>query len=311
MAGGRERVLRRRIGSVQNTKKITRAMELIAATRVVKAQQLARAARPYANQITSVIENLAAGGAEVDHPLLREADQIQRVGVIVIASDRGLAGPYNSSVIRAAERQVQNARAEGADYSLIVVGKKARDYFNFRNYLIDSYTTGISDKPSYDDARVLAETVADMFITGRVDRVELVYTEFLSLGSQRVTVRRFLPLESTETIAAEGGGQAEIAASFEFEPSPEGVLEALLPRYVEARLFGALLEAAASEHANRQRAMKAATDNAEELITKLSREMNQARQDAITTEIMEIVGGAEALGGDQGAEKLTPVGAEA
>ncbi|MCH2622967.1 MAG: ATP synthase F1 subunit gamma, partial [Acidimicrobiales bacterium] len=248
MAGGRERVLRRRIGSVQNTKKITRAMELIAATRVAKAQQLARAARPYANQITTVIENLAAGGAEVDHPLLREAEQVQMVGVIVIASDRGLAGPYNSSVIRAAERQVQNARAEGADYSLIVVGKKARDYFTFRNYSVDSYTTGISDKPSYEDARALAETVADMFVEGRVDRVELVYTEFLSLGSQRVTVRRFLPLESTETIAAEGAGRAEVAASFEFEPSPEGVLEALLPRYVEARLFGALLEAAASEH---------------------------------------------------------------
>ena len=309
MAGGRERVLRRRIGSIQNTKKITRAMELIAATRVVKARQLAWAARPYAEQITSVIENLAAGGAEVDHPLLREAERVERVGVIVIASDRGLAGPYNSSVIRAAERQVQNARAEGADYALIVVGKKARDYFAFRRYAIESYTTGISDKPAYDDARVLAETVADMFIGGRVDRVELVYTEFLSLGSQRVTVRRFLPLESTQTIATKGRGRAEATAAFEFEPSPEGVLEALLPRYVEARLFGALLEAAASEHANRQRAMKAATDNAEELITKLSREMNRARQDAITTEIMEIVGGAEALGEDAETEELASVGA--
>ena len=310
MAGGKERVLRRRIGSVQNTKKITRAMELIAATRVVKAQQLARAARPYAEQITSVIENLAAGGADIDHPLLREAEDIQRVGVIVIASDRGLAGPYNSAVIRAAERQVQNARSESADYSLIIVGKKARDYFSFRNYEVDSYTTGISDKPTYDDARILAEAVSKMFIDGHLDRVELVYTEFLSLGSQRVTVRRFLPLESTETIAAEGDGQSEMSSSFEFEPSPEGVLEALLPRYVEARLFGALLEAAASEHANRQRAMKAATDNAEELITKLSREMNQARQDAITTEIMEIVGGAEALGDGKDLEELTPVGAE-
>ena len=310
MAGGKERVLRRRIGSVQNTKKITRAMELISATRVVKAQQLARAARPYANQITSVIENLAAGGAEVDHPLLRESEQIGRVGVIVIASDRGLAGPYNSSVIRAAERQVQNARAEGADYSLIVVGKKARYYFVFRGYVVDSYTTGISDKPTYEDARNLADTVSRMFTDGRLDRVELVYTEFISLGSQRATVRRFLPLEDTETIAAEGGGKAEATAAFEFEPSPEGVLEALLPRYIEARLFGALLEAAASEHANRQRAMKAATDNAEELITKLSREMNQARQDAITTEIMEIVGGAEALGGDDKTEQLAPAAAE-
>ncbi len=310
MAGGRERVLRRRIGSVQNTKKITRAMELIAATRVVKAQQRARMAKPYAEQITSVIENLAAGGAEVDHPLLRQAEKVERVGVIVISSDRGLAGPYNSSVIKAAERQVQNARSEGADYSLIVIGKKARDYFAFRNYAIDSYTDGISDNPSYEDARRIAEEVAALFTDGRIDRVELVYTEFLSLGSQKVATRRFLPLESTESIAAEG--DAGVSGAFEFEPSPEAVLAALLPRYVEARLFGALLESAASEHANRQRAMKAATDNAEELITKLSREMNRARQDAITTEIMEIVSGAEALGSDNQDETIEePVAAGA
>jgi len=310
LAGGRERVLRRRIGSVQNTKKITRAMELIAATRVVKAQQRARAARPYAEQITAVIENLAAGGAEVDHPLLRRAEKVERVGVIVISSDRGLAGPYNSSVIKAAERQVQNARSEGADYSLIVIGKKARDYFAFRKYAIDSFTMGISDNPTYEDARRIADEVSAMFSEGRIDRVELAYTEFVSLGSQKVATRRFLPLESTETIATEGSGDTDLSGAFEFEPSPEAVLESLLPRYVEARLFGALLDSAASEHASRQRAMKAATDNAEELITKLSREMNQARQDAITTEIMEIVSGAEALGSDNESEEPAPVGAE-
>jgi translation initiation factor IF-3 len=158
----------------------------------------------------------------------------------------------------------------------------------------------------------VAETVASMFTLGRVDRVELVYTEFMSIGSQKVTTRRFLPLESTETIAAVGGGEAAVSGSFEFEPSPEAVLAALLPRYVEARLFGALLESAASEHANRQRAMKAATDNAEELITKLSREMNRARQDSITTEIMEIVSGAEALGSDDETEdRPAAVGVEA
>jgi len=310
LAGGKERVLRRRIGSVQNTKKITRAMELIAATRVVKAQQRARAARPYAEQITAVIENLAAGGAEVDHPLLRKAEKVERVGVIVISSDRGLAGPYNSSVIKAAERQVQNARSEGADYSLIVIGKKARDYFAFRKYAIDSFTMGISDNPTYEDARRIADEVSAMFSEGRIDRVELAYTEFVSLGSQKVATRRFLPLESTETIATEGSGDTDLSGAFEFEPSPEAVLESLLPRYVEARLFGALLDSAASEHASRQRAMKAATDNAEELITKLSREMNQARQDAITTEIMEIVSGAEALGSDNESEEPAPVGAE-
>ena len=193
-------------------------MELIAATRVVKAQQRARSAKPYAEQITSVIENLAAGGAEVDHPLLRKAEKVSRVGVVVISSDRGLAGPYNSSVIRAAERQVQNARSEGADYSLIVIGRKARDYFAFRNFNIDSYTEGISDNPTYEDARRISETVSEMFSEGKVDRVELVYTEFLSIGSQKVTVRRFLPLEDTEVIASEGGGDSNLSTAFEFEP---------------------------------------------------------------------------------------------
>jgi F-type H+-transporting ATPase subunit gamma len=184
---------------------------------------------------------------------------------------------------------------EGRDYSLILIGKKAESYFKFRNYRIDATFTGISDTPTYADACAVAERVAELFTECQVDVVQLIYTEFVSAGSQRVAVRRFLPLESTAEIAAEGGGDASATASVEFEPSPEAVLEALLPRYVEARLFGALLESAASEHASRQRAMKSATDNAEELQNKLTIQMNRARQDAITTEIMEIVGGAEAL----------------
>ena len=295
MPGGEERILRRRISSVQSTKKITRAMELIAATRVVKAQQRAHAARPYANRITTVIEDLAAAGATAEHPLLRRSDDVRTVGYIVITSDRGLAGPYNSSVIRAAEREIMAASREGKDYSLILVGRKARDYFRFRNYRIDASFEGMSDTPRYADARTLAREVSDRFTSGAVDQVMLVYMEFVSLGSQKVVLRRFLPLASIEEIAELGGGSAEARAAFEFEPSPSGVLEVLLPRYVESRLFSALLDAAASEHANRQRAMKAATDNAEELIVKLTRMMNRARQDAITTEIMEIVGGAEAL----------------
>ena len=175
---------------------------------------------------------------------------------------------------------------------------------------MESFTEGISDNPTYEDARRIAETVATLFTDNHIDRVELVYTEFLSIGSQKVATRRFLPLESTETIATEGSGDSKSTDSFEFEPSPEAVLESLLPRYVEARLFGALLESAASEHANRQRAMKSATDNAEDLIVKLDREMNRARQDAITTEIMEIIGGAEALGDDDQPEDLVPAGAE-
>lgn len=297
MPGGKERELRRRISSVQSTKKITRAMELIAATRVVKAMQRADAARPYARRITSVIENLAAGGASVDHPLLREVDEVKTVGFIVIAGDRGLAGAFNTNPIRAAERQLMAHQTEGKDYSLFCVGKKPGAYFRFRNYRVDHAYEGFTADPTYEDARRIAEDVAAAFISGQIDEVELIYTEFISMGTQRVSVRRFLPLEDTTVMAAEGGGSAEAASAFEFEPSPEAVLESLLPRYIEARLFGALLDNAASEHANRQRAMKSATDNAEDLITKLSREMNAARQASITTEIMEIVGGAEALGG--------------
>ena len=296
MPGGKERELRRRIGSIQSTKKITRAMELIAATRVVKAMQRANAARPYAKLITSVIEDLAAGGAEVDHPLLRQAPEVRNVGFIVLTGDRGLAGAYNTSVIRAAERQLMGHVSEGKGYSLCCVGRKSAGYFRFRNYRIDHGFSGFSDNPSYDDARRIAEAVTESFLSEAVDQVELIYTEFVSVGTQRVVVRRFLPLVDTKMMVAEGSGTGSRADSFEFEPSPEAVMEALLPRYTEARLYGALLDAAASEHASRQRAMKAATDNAEELITKLSRAMNRARQDAITTEIMEIVGGAEALG---------------
>ena len=295
MAGGKERVLRRRIASVQSTKKITRAMELIAATRVAKAQQRAAEARPYAEQITGVIQDLAEGGANVDHPLLAQPEQVNKVAFVVMTSDRGLAGAYNTSVIRAAEREIQAVRAEGKDYALVVIGKKAESYFKFRHFTMDAVFTDMSDTPHFEDARKVAQTVSDLFIDGDVDQVELVYTRFVSMASQQVAVRRFLPLQTREH-----DERSEALASFEFEPSPEGVLESLLPRYVEARLFAALLDSAASEHASRQRAMKAATDNAEELILTLSRAMNRARQDSITTEIMEIVSGAEALRADAG-----------
>ena len=298
MPGGQERILRRRINSVQSTKKITRAMELIAATRVVKAMVRANEARPYAAKITGVIEDLAAQGTAVSHPLLQQADEINTVAYVVVTSDRGLAGPFNSAVIRATEREVMAAQTEGKDYRLILIGKKSRDYFKFRNYNIHSFYGGMTDSPTYEMAREVAGQVREMFESGEVQQVVLTYQEFISMGTQRVAVRRFLPLESMNVVAEAGGGSAEAKAEFEFEPSPEGVLEALLPRYVESRLFSALLDASASEHANRQRAMKAATDNAEELITKLSRALSRARQDAITTEIMEIVGGAEALGDD-------------
>jgi F-type H+-transporting ATPase subunit gamma len=294
MAGGKERVLRRRIKSVESTKKITRAMELISASRIVKAQQRVAAARPYSEQITEVIRNLAKAGAGRSHPLLQERDSVSKVGFVVIAADRGLAGGYNSAVIRTAERSLREHQAQGREYSLILVGKKAADYFRFRGYRVDAVFTGMTDQPRYEDARKVAEEVMRRFEEGDVDLVELAYTQFLSVGTQSVRLRQFIPIEApaiTEAQSELTGPQAD----YEFEPEPDAILDRLLPRYAEARLFAALLDASASEHAARQRAMKSATDNAEELIKVLQRKMNSARQESITTEIMEIVGGAEAL----------------
>jgi F-type H+-transporting ATPase subunit gamma len=293
MAGGKERVLRRRIKSVESTKKITRAMELISASRIVKAQQRVAAARPYSEQITEVIRNLAKAGAGKSHALLSERETINKVGFVVVAADRGLAGGYNSAVIRAAERSLKEHQARGRDYSLILVGKKAADYFRFRGYRVDAVFTGMTDQPRYEDAREVAEEVMRRFDEGEVDLVELAYTQFLSLGTQTVRVRQFVPIEAGAITEAPTSDGPE--ADYEFEPEPDAILDKLLPRYAEARLFAAMLDASASEHAARQRAMKSATDNAEELIKVLQRSMNRARQESITTEIMEIVGGAEAL----------------
>ncbi len=291
MAGGKERVLRRRIKSVESSKKITRAMELIAASRIHKAQQRVAAARPYSEQITAVIRNLAAAGAGGGHPLLTARETISTVGFVVICADRGLAGGYNSGVLRQAERAIKAEVAAGRGYVLILVGKKARDYFRFRGYTITASFTGMSDSPSYEHARAVGEEVRTRFESGELDRVDIVYTQFLSVGTQKVLTRQFMPIETEAVLEAPTGPQAD----YEYEPDPDEILNSLLPRYAEARLFASLLDAAASEHAARQRAMKSATDNAEELITVLSREMNRARQESITTEILEIVGGAEAL----------------
>ena len=291
MAGGKERVLRRRIKSVESSKKITRAMELIAASRIHKAQQRVAAARPYSEQITAVIRNLASAGAGGGHPLLTARDSVSKVGFVVICADRGLAGGYNSGVLRAAERALKEEVASGREYVLILVGKKARDYFRFRGYTIAASFAGFVDNPSYEHAREVGEEVRTRFEEGGVDRVDLVYTQFLSVGTQRVVTRQFMPIEQETVVEAPEGPSAD----YEYEPEPDSILDSLLPRYAEARLFAALLDSTASFFAAQQRAMKSATDNAEELIRVLSRQMNRARQESITTEILEIVGGAEAL----------------
>ena len=294
---GQERVLRRRIKTMQSTKKITRAMELIAATRIVKAQQRVQAARPYAEQITAVVQSLAAGGAGAGQALLSPRPEVRKITYLVVVGDRGLCGGYNSNVIRMAERALQANRSQGKEYSLVLCGKKAEDYFRFRKYAIDAAFKGFSDKPAYENAREVVEYVAAKFEAEETDQVELFYTQFLSAGSQRAVQRRFMPMEIDTGDSTRPTG--ELQASYEFEPEPGVILGSILPRYLESRLYAAMLDATASEYANRQRAMKSATDNAGDLILNLSRQMNQARQAAITTEIMEIVGGAEALGSDK------------
>lgn len=296
MAGGQERILRRRISSIDATKKITRAMELIAGSRIVKAQRRVRSAKPYSEKVTDVIANLAGGGAGVDHPLLTQADQVNRVAYVVIAADRGLCGGYNNNVLRAVERAIAADQAQGRQYVLVLSGKKAAGYFSFRGYEVHAAYEGFSDQPNYSDAKTMAESVAELFESGDVQQVRLAYTRFLSMGSQEVTVDQFMPLEASEIGADASENTA--GGGYEFEPEPAEILSRLLPRYVEARLYAALLEGSASEHAARQRAMKAATDNAEDLKTNLTRIMNRARQEAITTEIMEIVGGSEAMSDD-------------
>ena len=298
MAGGQERILRGRIRSVQATKKITRAMELIAGSRIVKAQQRVQAAVPYSEQITNVVRDLAAAGAAQDSPLLAGRDEINTTCYVAIAADRGLCGGYNAGVQRAAEGEVKADVQAGKRYEIVPVGSKVEGYFRFRGYELGEQFSGFSGAPSYADAQRIGKHVVERFVSGEVDKVELVYTRFISAGNQEVVLRPLVPL-SVETVeGGDGrpGAREDATGDYEFEPDPTTILDDLLPRYVEARVYAALLNAAASEHAFRQRAMKAATDNADELIKTLSRIMNRARQDAITTEIMEIVGGAEALG---------------
>jgi F-type H+-transporting ATPase subunit gamma len=256
-----------------------------------------------------VVEHLADTPDAAGHPIFRDVESVRNVAIIVISADRGLAGAYNSSVIRAAERTLRDHRAAGREVQLVVVGRKAESYFRFRGQPVLASVTGVSDRPSYEDARRIVETVMEPFEVGELDQIDLVYTRFVSLGSQSVTARQLVPIDRQESSSggaadhqvggsATGGAGAGVQGyktDYEFEPEPGEILDRLLPRWLESEVLAAMLNAAASEHAARQRAMKAATDNADELIKTLRRVMNRARQDSITSEIMEIVGGAEAL----------------
>jgi F-type H+-transporting ATPase subunit gamma len=293
MAGGQERLLRRRIRSIQSTQKITRAQELIAASRIVRAQGRVHAAQPYSDSITEVVADLASCGGGISSALLVPRPEVRRVAHIVIAADRGLCGAYNSNVLRTAEAAIGEDRAAGRGYSLITTGRKAEAYFRYRDYDIDASFTGFSDAPAYENAKAIGQAATTAFLAEETDLVEIIYTRFVSAGVQVVERHTLVPMARDEVDVDAGDGT--VRASYEFEPGPDAILDLLLPRYVESRVFAALLNAAASEHASRQRAMKSATDNAHDLIVHFTRVMNRARQDSITTEIMEIVGGAEAL----------------
>jgi F-type H+-transporting ATPase subunit gamma len=294
--GAQLRAVRRRIRSVQSTAKITRAQELIASSRIIKAQQRLHDAQPYAREITQAVEAVVARSANVDHPLTRPAQNPSTAAVLILTSDRGFCGGFNSNVLR--EAQSLRALLEGQGLSVVpyVAGRKGIGWHRFRSREMAGEWSGFSDTPRHGNATEITSTLLEAYgqqgMPGGVDEIHVVYTEFVSMLTQQAVVRRLLPLEIEKTGQPPPTGPMPI---YEFEPSPEDVLNALLPWYVESRLFHALLESAASEIAARRRAMKSATDNANELIEQLSREANKARQAEITQEISEIVGGANAL----------------
>ena len=292
IVGAQLRIVRRRIRSVQSTKKITRAMELIASSRIVKAQQRVESSRPYAVQLTKAMEDLARQTGSVQHPLLEDRESPSKAGILVVTSDRGLAGAYNANVLKIAERLFRDVRDRGLEPVLYVVGKKGIGYFRFRGVPMRKSWQGFSEVPPYEEAERIGRTLIKDFADEEIDELHAAYTDFRSAFTLRATAKRFLPIAPEEVV---GKGLGIVHPEYLFEPEPEQILDHLLPQYVVTKVYAGLLESAASENAARRRAMKAATDNAEDLIKVLTRQANRARQDEITTEIMEIAGGAEAL----------------
>ncbi|GGM44015.1 ATP synthase gamma chain [Micromonospora sonchi] len=300
------RVLRQRIRSAKGMKKITKAMELVATSRIAKSQARVEASLPYARAITGVLTALASN-ASVDHPLLTPRERVRRAGVLLVTADRGLAGGYSSNAIKTAESLIARLQADGKEPVLYVIGRKGVSFYRFRNRPIEASWTGFSEQPSFADAREVGETLIKAFSAGAddvdsgpgsdgvlgVDELHIVYTEFKSLMTQTPVTRIIGPLQVDERPRSEAA--VGVLPDYDFEPDPEELLDALLPKYINTRIYAALLESAASESAARRRAMKSATDNAEEMVEKYTREMNSARQAGITQEISEIVGGANAL----------------
>jgi F-type H+-transporting ATPase subunit gamma len=294
--GAQLRLVRRRIRTVKSTAKITRAQELIASSRIIKAQQRQRAAEPYAREITRAVEAVVSRSSNIEHPLTTKPESVTRAAVLIMTSDRGFAGGYNTIVLREAEGLRALLAENGVEAVPFVTGRKGISWHRFRQRQMAGEWSGFSETPSAANASEITAALLDAYqrpvSEGGVDEIHLVHTEFVSMLTQRPSIRRILPLEIVETTEQDPGGPVPL---YDFEPSPEGVLDALLPWYVESRIFAALLDAAAAEIASRRRAMKSATDNANELIDQLNLEANKARQAEITQEISEIVGGANAL----------------
>ena len=293
--GAQLRIYRRRMRSVKATKKITKAMELISASRIVKAQQKVAASSPYANELTRAVTAVASFST-TNHPLTTASERPIRAAVLIITADRGMAGAYSNAAIKEGDQLIELLRTRGLEVSPYLIGRKGINFYKFRNRPITQSWSGFSDNPTYAHAKEVSEALISAFIadaqvdSAGVDELHIVYTEFKSMMTQTPDAKRMLPLEVVETSVSTG-----IMPMYEFEPSPAEVLDALFPRYIQARVFNAMLQSAASEHAARRRAMKSATDNADELIKSLTRLANAARQAEITQEISEIVGGADAL----------------
>jgi len=300
---GQVQALRRRIRTVRSTKKIAKAQELVATSRIAKAQERVAASKPYAEAITQVLTALASN-ATIDNPLLVPRERVRRAGVLLITSDRGLAGAYNANAIRTAEQLIQKLKADGKDAVLYVVGRKGVGYYRFRNRPIEASWTGFSERPSFTDAKRIGDALLEAFVAGAddgdehygpdgiqgVDELHIVSTQFKSLMTQSAEAHFLAPMQVEEREVEPG-----LRPAYEFEPDADELLDALLPKYLNTRIYAALLDSAASESASRRRAMKSASDNADDLLKRYTREMNSARQAAITQEISEIVGGANAL----------------
>ncbi len=287
------RDIKKRIGSVQSTRQITRTMEMVATAKIKKAQERIEAARPYALSMMEVLGNVARYAKGAEHPLLLEHEKIARVAAIAVTSDRGLAGAFNSNILRMTERFISEQRAAGVEVGVIAVGKKAAAYFRYRGIEPIAAYRDVSDKPTFMDAKSIAANIVPAYAAEEIDEVVIIFNRFKNVAEQVPEQHRLLPIRAQ--LLEEAAEGADVTAEYGFEPDAESVLEYLLPTYIETLIFRALMESAASEHGARRKAMKSATDNATDMIGTLTRSYNRARQAAITTEIAEIVGGAAAL----------------